>query len=60
MDGQALTIVVLGMGGVGKSALTLSYVKNLFVQEYGTYPAPHPPALLVAHISSTRKPQSPQ
>ncbi|ELR14763.1 Ras subfamily protein [Acanthamoeba castellanii str. Neff] len=36
MDGQALTIVVLGMGGVGKSALTLSYVKNLFVREYGT------------------------
>ena len=30
-------IVVLGGGGVGKSALTLRLVTNNFIQDYGMY-----------------------
>jgi GTPase SAR1 family protein len=31
-------LVVVGSGGVGKSCITIMYIANRFVQDYGTLP----------------------
>ena len=34
LDMQEYKLVVLGTGGVGKSALTVQFVQNIFVERY--------------------------
>jgi GTPase SAR1 family protein len=46
-------LVVVGSGGVGKSCITIMYIANRFVQDYGTPSSLSlPPSFIFLHLTS--------